>query len=713
MSNRTLRSSSLAVTFIARQFGVRINADFVEDALQQGTLSNPKEFAAFFARQRVLTKPRRSTVTDLIEKTYLFPCIGLMKNGQSLILVGVDSAGDEGEVIISVDPTDPTAKPERTAIGEFQDKWTKKLILVSPMSDNASLDRAFDWWWFLPEFSRFKGTLLLTFFISIFVHALGVAPIIYIQISLDKVLGYEATATLYVLTGAIVIALIFSGILTFARDFIINHISTVIEARLSGDAFDKVLKLPAQVFQTTPPSEMEANVQSINAIRMFISRQILTNLFDATGILVFVPVLIGYSPILALVVVLFSIVQGLIDLASKKQGQLLGALTGAATSKRLSVLRETISGIDSVKALSQETIQRRQWRDTSAKSMRMSVKSAKMSNLALSVNGTLMNLMTVAIIFTGINLVFAGALSAGAIISCNMLGAKVVAPVKGLITFFADTKSIYDAMEKMGSIWNANPERVGAGPQHVITGNYVFKELAIKFGEDFALKQISGQIPGRKKVAVVGPSAAGKSTLLRYLQGLLRPSSGIVEIDGHNLASLDLDHYRHQVALVDNFPTFFSGTIEENIRRVRPNISGTEFDDVLEISGLKNIAKDLSEGLATPLDITGSSLSQAHKLTIALARALASSPNLLLLDETINNLDKHAQVYLKENLDKIAEGKTLVIATNDLRFVLDFDWILVLENGEVVGQGQHKDLMKQCPLYVQLIEMEKTLSFDT
>ena len=194
---------------------------------------------------------------------------------------------------------------------------------------------------------------------------------------------------------------------------------------------------------------------------------------------------------------------------------------------------------------------------------------------------------------------------------------------------------------------------------------------------------------------------------------MLRPSSGIVEIDGHNLASLDLDHYRHQVALVDNFPTFFSGTIEENIRRVRPNISGTEFDDVLEISGLKNIAKDLSEGLATPLDITGSSLSQAHKLTIALARALASSPNLLLLDETITNLDKHAQVYLKKNLDKIGEGKTLVIASNDLRFVLDFDWILVLDKGEVVGQGQHKDLMKQCPLYVQLIEMEKTLSFDT
>ncbi len=139
---------------------------------------------------------------------------------------------------------------------------------------NISQNRIFDWWWFLPEFGRFKSTLFLTFIMSLIVHALGVAPIIYIQISLDKVLGYEATSTLYVLTAGIIIALVFSGILAFARDFIINHIATVIEARLTGDAFDKMLKLPAQMFQTTSASEIEGNVQSVNAIRLFISRQI-------------------------------------------------------------------------------------------------------------------------------------------------------------------------------------------------------------------------------------------------------------------------------------------------------------------------------------------------------------------------------------------------------------------------------------------------------
>ena len=95
-----------------------------------------------------------------------------------------------------------------------------------------------------------------------------------------------------------------------------------------------------------------------------------------------------------------------------------------------------------------------------------------------AINGTLSSLMTVAIIFTGINLVFAGSLSAGAIISCNMLGAKIVSPIKGLITFFADTHIIKGAMEQIGSIWNANPERVGGGSQHVIKGDYGLKAVS-------------------------------------------------------------------------------------------------------------------------------------------------------------------------------------------------------------------------------------------
>jgi ABC-type bacteriocin/lantibiotic exporter with double-glycine peptidase domain len=408
----------------------------------------------------------------------------------------------------------------------------------------------------------------------------------------------------------------------------------------------------------------------------------------------------------------FAVLQGLIDLFSKIRQRELGKSTGQANMKRIANLRETISGIDSVKTLSQESIQRKEWRSSAAGSIRRNFDSLTAGNMTSAINGTLSSLMTVAIVFTGINLVFAGSLSAGAIISCNMLGGKIVSPIKGLITFFADTSTIAGAMEQIKSVWNANPERASGGSQHVITGNLELRDVKVKFGDHDALAKATMSIPARKKIAIVGPSASGKSTLLRLLQGLLKPNEGLVEVDGNNMASLDLSHYRSQVALVDLAPTFFGGTIEQNIRRVRPNISVREFDEVIENSGLGILSKDLPDGLSTELDLTGGNLAQGHKIAVALARALATDPNLLMLDETFNTMDKKTQVYLKGKMDAIGSGKTLIATIHDFRWLSQFDWIVVLENGSVVGQGEHEELMKNCPLYVEMWELEKQIADD-
>ncbi|MEK9942977.1 MAG: ABC transporter transmembrane domain-containing protein [Gammaproteobacteria bacterium] len=343
---RTIRSSCLAVTFIARQFGVRINADFVENSIKRGDLTNSKELSNFFDNQGVITLTRKSKITDLQNKNYLYPCVCIMKSGQAYILIGMTPSDTGENKFLAIDPTDPSAAVQPFPENEFVEQWSRKLILVSPKGQNVSLNRPFDLAWFVPELARFKGALFLTLIVSVIVHALGITPIIFIQIALDKVLGYQALGTLYVLTLGVVLALIFLGILGFIRDYVISHVSSVIEARLTGDAFEKLLKLPSQTFQTTASSEIEAQVNAVTSIRLFLARQVLTNLYDATGILLFLPVLFGYSPTLALVVILFAILQGLVDLASKKQAQALAAVTSAAASSRNSTLRETITGID-------------------------------------------------------------------------------------------------------------------------------------------------------------------------------------------------------------------------------------------------------------------------------------------------------------------------------------------------------------------------------
>ena len=140
--------------------------------------------------------------------------------------------------------------------------------------------------WFIPEFYRFKGLLALTLIAAIITHILGLAPIVFIQISLDKVLNYGAVSTLYILIIGVCSALIFSGILSYVRDYVINFISTSIEARLSGDIFDKVTALPATTFQTTPNSNLKIFCKLLQN-KSFISQQVLTTIFDATKILFF------------------------------------------------------------------------------------------------------------------------------------------------------------------------------------------------------------------------------------------------------------------------------------------------------------------------------------------------------------------------------------------------------------------------------------------
>jgi len=319
-------------------------------------------------------------------------------------------------------------------------------------------------------------------------------------------------------------------------------------------------------------------------------------------------------------------------------------------------------------------------------------------------------LMTITIVFTGVNLVFAGNLSAGAIVSCVMLGSKVIGPAKRLITIFPDLKSLRKAMDQVGSIWNATPERVGLGSQHIIKGGYRFNNVAVRFRDIEVLRDLDFQIPARSLVAIVGPSAGGKSTVFRLLQGLLKPSAGFIEIDGTNLASLDLNHYRSQVALVNANNTFFTGTIEENIQRIRPNISTREMEILLEDSGLDELLRNLPKGISTDIDQTASSLSKSYRIVVALARALAADPNLLLLDDCFNNLDKSGQIHLKRNLTRIAQGRTVIATIQDMRFVNNFDWIIVLDKGQIVGQGGHRELIKNCSHYNRLWELENEIT---
>jgi len=710
MDTRVLRSLSLSAIALARQFGVRITAEQLEEKISRGEVSTIRELSSTFKDQGIKLQFLKPNFQTLASRSYYFPCVAIMRDGTSKILINCSLNSDDGFEIQSIDPLDPTNKVVVETETDFKKTWNGSVYLVSRETGVSSQDRIFDWTWFIPEIYRFKGLLGLTLIAAVLTHLLGLAPIVFIQISLDKVLNYGAVSTLTILVMGVTAALIFNGILGFVRDYVVNFISTSIEARLSGDIFDKVMAMPASTFQTGSPSEFEGILQSSGTIKNFISRQVLTTIFDATGILVFLPVLFGYSPFLALIVAGFSMVIGAISLFGRWRQKEASKITGPLEMSKRRAVQSSVAGIETIKAFSLEASQRREWRKVSSNSIRQGVQGQISNMIITNVNATLTQLMTVALVTTGVLLVLGSGLSAGAIISCNMLGGKIISPVTALFTFFADLNGFKSTIDSVGASWNGPTERVGTGNEVVIKGEVVCKDVVVKFENTHALDGLTLNVPARSKVAVVGPSGSGKTTFLRLCQGFLRPNTGSMEIDGQNIRYLSLDNYRSQNTLIDAKPVFFGATIEENLRKVQPNISEREFQQILKISGLQTVLEDLPEGISTEINQFGMPLSQGNRVTLALARGLMAKPRILLMDEALANFDKSTQIAFFENFPEISAQRTVLMATHDMRLTAEFDQIIVLDKGVVVGQGTHDALLESCPLYKELWTMDQKLS---
>jgi ATP-binding cassette subfamily B protein len=373
------------------------------------------------------------------------------------------------------------------------------------------------------------------------------------------------------------------------------------------------------------------------------------------------------------------------------------------------MIQSSVAGIETVKAFSLEASQRRDWRKVSSKSIRQSVKGKISSIVITNINNTLTQLMTIALITSGILLVLNDALSAGAVISCNMLGGKLISPFTAIFTFFYDLSGFRSTVKNVGESWNGPNERVGRGNEIVIKGEVVCKDVVIKFERINALNGLTLKIPARTRVAIVGPSGSGKTTFLRLCQGFLKPNTGSMEIDGQNYRYLSLENYRSQNTLIDGNPVFFGATIEENLRKIQPNISEREFEEILEISGLQEVLEELPNGISTEINQFGMPLSQGDRVTLALARGLIARPRILLLDEALANFDKATQVAFFRNFDRIAHEKTVIMATHDIRSTRNFEQIIVLEKGKVVGCGNHEVLLKNCRLYSELWDMDRKL----
>ena len=240
------------------------------------------------------------------------------------------------------------------------------------------------------------------------------------------------------------------------------------------------------------------------------------------------------------------------------------------------------------------------------------------------------------------------------------------------------------------------------------------KKLSFNYGKVEILKNLDLNIKDGEFMVLLCPSGCGKTTLLNLIAGVYPPTDGKMDIDGIRITQFDLSHYRSQVMLLSKNPVFFKGTIEDNLFRVSPNIGHRELDEIFSLTGFDDHLLKLPDGIHTIIDENASQLAGAGSSLLALTRALLANPKVLLLDEFADPLDINIRIKLQENFSSIFSDRTLFDAQNVISHELDsisnYDKIIVLNEGEIVGQGTHEELVSTCQIYQEMLEKEKKLN---
>lgn len=691
---------------IARAHGIATDAA----QLLHGFGESAAEFSAsailHAARHLGLFAEQRRVKPERLEKVAT-PAIFREASGDFAIIGRVET-NDAGTRLLIHHPT--SAQPVWVSVEKFSKYWTGELILLTSRASLAGELARFDFSWFIPTMVKYRKLLLEVLMVSMVLQLFALVTPLFFQVVMDKVLVHRGFSTLNVIAIGLLVVSVFEVLLNGLRSYVHTHTCSRIDVELGARLFRHLLALPLPWFQARRAGDAVARVRELEKIRQFLTGNGITLVLDLAFSLVFIGVMLIYSPVLTLLVVL-----------SLPCYLLLSIIATPILRKRLdnqfkygaenqAFLVETVTAVGTVKAMAVEPRWCTQWEQQLAAYVKAAFRAAMIGNWAGNSVSLISKLVTVGTMWLGAHLVIDGQMSVGQLIAFNMLAGHVAAPVMRLAQMWSDFQQLGVSVERIGEILNTATESTTNGATlPPIKGHIAFDHVFFRYradGKDI-LSNIHLKIRPGEKIGIVGRSGSGKSTLTLLLQRLHTAQHGRVLIDGIDIALADPASLRRQIGVVPQESQLFRGTIRQNIALADP---GAPLDKVIQmarLAGAHGFITELPEGYETLIGEYGTGLSGGQKQRIAIARALMRDPRILIFDEATSALDYESERVIQANMAAICANRTVIIIAHRLSTVQKCDRILVLEHGRLVEQGAHNELLTNNDgIYARLYRMQ-------
>ena len=373
-------------------------------------------------------------------------------------------------------------------------------------------------------------------------------------------------------------------------------------------------------------------------------------------------------------------------------------------------LAESISGMRVVQSFSREMANAQQFDRVNVENLEANIQAAKVSALFFPLVDVLGSLGTCLVLWFGGSDVMGGSLSVGVLVAFMAYVTRFFMPIREISMLYNNVQSALAATERITEIVDAKPEVKEADdavPMPKIKGHIKFNNVSFGYEpSNYVLKDINLEIRENERVALVGPTGAGKTSLANLVARFYDPQEGTITVDGYDIRNVSLKSLRSQMGVVLQDSFLFTGSIRENIAYGRPDASEQEIVDAAKAVGAYDFIMNFAQGYDTDVGERGIRLSMGQRQLISFARALLADPRILILDEATSSVDAYTELLIQNAMRRLLEKRTTLIIAHRLSTVRSADRIVVVDGGRIVDTGTHGELMKRKGLYRKLYEMQ-------
>ncbi|MDH2272572.1 lipid A export permease/ATP-binding protein MsbA [Moraxella porci] len=498
---------------------------------------------------------------------------------------------------------------------------------------------------------------------------------------------------------------IFRGICRFVSQYLMSWVAIMAISHLRRDMFDKMLSLPSEYYQANTSGHVLMNIVQMadtsinNASNVFIT---LTR--DTLIVIGLVCVLFYLNWQLALaIMVMFPILSAL---SKYYRNRLKHVLSDSQLSIGTlnTTIGETHQGQRIIKLFGGQTQASKRFDGVNSTIVRLTKKITQATAARSPISEAIGSLALAAVIFIALWQSQAGVTTIGEFMAFIVAMMQMFGPIKNLANISIPMQAMFLAADSVCEFMDTKPEADhGKVMLDNISGNIYFKNIEVRYGQDkTALNNFNLNIKAGEKVALVGRSGSGKTTAINLLPRFITPSSGEIVLDGININTIKLENLRAQFALVTQEIFLFDDTLFENVRYSQPSATEADVMAALEAANLTELVNVHPLGLHQPIGANGSQLSGGQRQRVSIARAILKDAPILLLDEATSALDNESERLVQQALERLMQGRTSIIVAHRLSTIEQADRIIVMDEGKIIEEGSHHELMAKGGYYAKL-----------